>query len=173
GNPARNGLRLGDPGALPLRPGDQVRLEIELNRPAYIYVVWLEAAGTVKPIYPWLSPNRERFPEWHERPPEERPLARLTLPRTPGNLTELGHGDSGMESLLLLARDTPLPDAEGLRLPASFADLPPQPDRDRRAAAWFENGELVVNDRTRSAANFAMSEPQDDPVVRAQALLQA
>ena len=40
------GLRIDDPKALPLRAKDYVRLEVRLNRPAYVYVVHSKRAAT-------------------------------------------------------------------------------------------------------------------------------
>jgi hypothetical protein len=36
------------PHVLPFKPGDEVRVEAELKRPAYLYVVWLDTTG--KPL---------------------------------------------------------------------------------------------------------------------------
>src|SRR5205807_311615 len=40
-----NSLRVDDPRALPLRAGDYLRVEAELNRPAYLYLLYLDARG--------------------------------------------------------------------------------------------------------------------------------
>src|SRR5439155_19645794 len=55
------GVRLNHPGALPLRPGDGMRIEVQLNRPAYVYVVWLDTDGKATPLFPWDE-------EWSKRP---------------------------------------------------------------------------------------------------------
>jgi len=38
-DPSRRGLSVRDPQTLPLRANDQIRIQVELNRPAYLYVV--------------------------------------------------------------------------------------------------------------------------------------
>jgi Protein kinase domain len=51
-NPRRQNVRLTAPDVLPLKPGDRFAVEAEMNRPAYLYVVWIDADGTAAPIYP-------------------------------------------------------------------------------------------------------------------------
>jgi hypothetical protein len=74
GNPARQNLALDDPGALPLRIGDEFELVAELNRPAFVYVLWVTPDGSVPPIYPW-QPG-----DWGRRPEREEPTQRLRRP---------------------------------------------------------------------------------------------
>lgn len=161
--PGRNGLGLGDPGALPLRPGDQIRVEARLNRPAYAYLVWIDSQGAAWPVYPW-TPG-----DWAARPAQETPQERLTLPEA----TDEGwpmQGPRGMETLLLLARDAPLP--AGLRLETLLAGLPRQACQDPQAIVWFENGRPVAveSDRLRGP-NFADPRQIPDPVLQTQELL--
>ena len=47
------GVRLDQPGALPLRTGEMVQLEVKLNQPGYCYILLLDSHGTVQPLYPW------------------------------------------------------------------------------------------------------------------------
>src|SRR5262249_28581501 len=54
----KRGLRVEDPGALPVRSAEWVRLEGKLNQPAYVYLLWLDGRGEVTPLYPW---NDERI----------------------------------------------------------------------------------------------------------------
>ena len=70
----RQGVQLGDQRAVPLRTGDRVRLAVELNRPAYAYVVWLDAAGMPAPVYPWQRGD------WANLPPMLPAAAALALP---------------------------------------------------------------------------------------------
>jgi Domain of unknown function (DUF4384) len=129
--PARRGLRLHDSGALPLRPGDQIRVEARLNRPAYAYLVWIDSQGVAWPVYPW-TPG-----DWTSRPPREMPVERLALPEVADDGWPM-HGPRGMETLLLLARDKPLP--ADVRLDVLLAGLPKQLCQDPQALAWFDNG---------------------------------
>jgi hypothetical protein len=52
-NPARQGLLLDEPAAVPLRPGDQFCIEAGLDRPVYVYVLWIDPDGQVHLVYPW------------------------------------------------------------------------------------------------------------------------
>jgi hypothetical protein len=156
-------LRLHQPGALPLRAGDHLRVEAELTRPAYLYVVWLETTGKAVPKYPW------RGNDWGDRPADEAPRDRLALPEAEGQAAPLGGSPSGVESILLLAREDPLPAGEDERLAAVFAGLPPQQGRQApRLAAWFENGEAVED---RGAPHLDKASDVGDMVLRTQLLL--
>jgi len=52
GDGGKRGLKIDEPGALPLLPGDQVHLEARLNRAAYAYLLWLDGQGKVTLLYP-------------------------------------------------------------------------------------------------------------------------
>src|SRR5262249_4062150 len=41
-NDRRTGLLLHEPQARPLRPGDEIKIYAELNRPGYCYVLWFD-----------------------------------------------------------------------------------------------------------------------------------
>jgi hypothetical protein len=120
-------------GALPVRRGESVHLQVRLNRPAYTYLLWVDSQGQIDPLYPWprdfLSP-----------PVEIRPADGLDSP--PG--LDQGwpmEGPSGLETALLLARTTPLPKTTDLaRL---VGRLPPAPLRDPRelAVRGFDPGQ--------------------------------
>jgi hypothetical protein len=155
GNPRRQGLLLHQPLALPLQAEMWMEIEAEVNRPAYLYVVYLDSNGKATPLFPWLEYD------WRQRPAEER---RLRLYQK----GPLAPSPSGVESLLLLVRAERLPD--DVDLAALFAGLPRQNGLpDPRARAWFENGELVRHDRDRGPVRVGQG--QEDAVLRTQALL--
>ena len=140
GNPTHPYLRLNDHDLLPLKPGDLVAVQVNLDRPAYCYVVWIEANGTVDPVYPWI-PGK-----WEERPAEEQPVRHFRQPKGPDSWHTLEGGPAGMHTLLLLVRDTPLPRDVDLRAELEGAAPQRMPWRKPQATAWFENGELVRRD---------------------------
>ncbi|MCI0461477.1 MAG: protein kinase [Gemmataceae bacterium] len=162
GNDQRRNLRLRDFGALPLKPKDQIRIEAQVNRPAYLYVLWIDAAGKVSPVYPW-KPGR-----WEERPADERPTTELSLPEEANVGWEIDEGPAGMETLLLLVRESPWPRAVDLQ--ALVSGLPPQRRQHPQAAVWFENGAVVLNEAERGPSFFVTKEI-DDPVLQTQQLL--
>jgi serine/threonine protein kinase len=161
GNPRRQLLPLHDPAARPLKKGDEVRVVVKLNRPAYLYVLWIDTRGEVGPVYPWLEG------EW-ERPEQERVVQRLSLPEKPGDIWPIKPGPAGMETLVLLARETPLP--REVDLAKALGDLGPQPLLDEQDVAWFENGELERGDPERGPN---LKEPREgsSPVLHTQGLL--
>jgi serine/threonine protein kinase len=162
GNPRRQLLPLHDPAARPLQKGDEVRVVAELNRPAYLYVLWIDTRGEVGPVYPW------REGKWGRRPEQERPVQRLNLPENPGEIWPILPGPAGMETLVLLAREAPLPPE--VDLAQALGELGPQPLLDEMDVAWFENGALVRGDPER-APNLKEARPGSSPVLRTQGVL--
>jgi hypothetical protein len=96
----------------------------------------------------------------------------VSIPDDPEGMVRCGEGPAGMQSLLLLVRDEPLPAEREAELRSALQGLERQAAPGLRAAAWFENGELVTDERERSAApEFTKVEKGADPVLRTQALL--
>ncbi len=165
-NPHRKGLYLHQLDALPTKVGDQVQVEIKLNKQLFVYVVWINSAGQVTPCYPW-----QEF-SWDKRPAENA-AAELKLPL--GAIDdgwEMEKGIPGMETLLLLTRETPLPADGEKELRAVLVELGPQPLQDGRteAAVWFENGTVVTAETGRGPKSFDATRI-DDPLLRTQRLL--
>jgi serine/threonine protein kinase len=159
------GRRLHQAGVLPLKAGDCLRIEAELDRPAYLYVIQVLASGQAVPQYPW------RGYVWHSRPAEERPRKHWSLPSAPGTGAPLDPGPSGLEAIVLLAREEKLPAGADLALDRLFAELPrPKRLADPRLAAWFENGELVTTEPGRSIIRFDKEREVADLVSRARLL---
>jgi serine/threonine protein kinase len=103
----KQGLRIDEPGALPLLPGEKVHIEARLNQPAHAYLLWLDGQGQVSVLHPR---DDGRF---GSRPSGDLP--RETF-QSPAAMDE-GHrmtGPGGLETVLLLARRTPLPSGTDL-----------------------------------------------------------
>jgi hypothetical protein len=95
-------LALEDPNVLPLRAGDALRVEARSSQPAYFYVLNMDAEGKVWPLYPW------RHDDWDDVP-EEQPRDSFSIPAEgKGDAARLGAGPSGVESVVVLVRATPL-----------------------------------------------------------------
>ncbi|MFL5343037.1 MAG: protein kinase domain-containing protein [Gemmataceae bacterium] len=157
--PAR---RINRPENVPVKPGEWIRIEMKLNRAAYIYVIWLDTEGHATPLYPWED---ERW----DRRQAEKPQQFLSLPEQAGALAPIGGGPAGVESLLMLVRDTPLPaDAD---LKAVFTKLPAQKRADVQTSALFENGELVPKEVSRGALKLGEAAQGQDPILVTQSLL--
>ena len=110
-------------------------MQAELNRPAYVYLVWLDSQGEARPVYPWTKGR------WSDRPARQLPVARLSLPDEADKFWTMQCDHAGMETLVLLARETPLPDGVDLR--QLFAGLPTQPVEDPKALVIFDGGKAV------------------------------
>jgi serine/threonine protein kinase len=160
------GLTLGSEGALPLRAGDWMRVEAQSNRPAYLYVLYLNARGEASPLFPW------RQYDWNQRPAEEK-RTRLHLPEDPRkDAAPLEAGPSGIEAVLLLARDEPLSDAEVSRLRGLFQNKPPAAQFDPLlGAVWLGREERFGDDHERDRPNYDKSGAVADPVQRLRILV--
>ena len=157
---SRRGLSLKD--AVPLRPNDWLRIEAQLNRPAYVYLVWIDSQGRPSPVYPW-TPG-----DWTSRRSLESPIDRLSLPPEADEGWPV-RGPGGVETLLLLAREEPLP-AE-FQLGDRLSGLPRQ-RAEKRLFACFDDGRLVTEamDRQRGLGLNEQSQI-DDEVLKMQRLI--
>ena len=81
-------------------------LHVDLNRPAFAYLIWLDSQGKVMPLYPWNSKDLD-VTDVNQSPPLRRSAKLIYSPLMGGGWT-FGEQD-GMETVLLLARSTPLP----------------------------------------------------------------
>ena len=97
-DPRRQNVRLNQPGVLPLKPGDRFAVEAEISPPAYLYILWIDADGSVDPVYPW------RRGHWDDLPPEEKPVETGAPAGVVGSAVRrhvrhqgigAGHGDAG------------------------------------------------------------------------------
>jgi serine/threonine protein kinase len=160
------GLTLGDAGALPLRAGDWMRVEAQSDRPAYLYVLYLDARGEASPLFPW------RRYDWGNRPAEEK-RTQLRLPEDPlKDAARLEDGPSGIEAVLLLARDEPLGDVEVDRLRGLFQNKPPAAKFDPlRGAVWLGKDMHFGDDRDRARPNYDKAGTVADPVERVRSLV--
>jgi hypothetical protein len=103
----KHGLRIGiDPLAVPIAATAHLHLEARLNQPAYVYLIWLDGQGVATPLYPW---NNERIQVVTlGAAPEQKPLAVVHNPSKPGTGWR-PYATGGMDTVLLLARKTPMP----------------------------------------------------------------
>lgn len=169
-SPQRTGISIGDSGALPLQAGDQIRIEGELSEPAYPYLVWISSEGEVSPVYPW-SPG-----DWSSRPDQESAVKRVSLPETIDEAWPIT-GSPGMESLLMLVRNSPLP--QDVDLQSLIGQLPAQAMQKPSSVVWFVNGSPVTEDayvsqlaeNANRAPQFFNPQKVNDPVLNAQAEL--
>ncbi len=162
-DPSRRGLSLREPRIMPLRPLDKIRVEAKLNRPAYVYLIWIDSQGQASPIYPW-EPG-----EWKGLPARQSPTDHLSLPEAADEGWPI-QGPGGMETLLLLARNEPLP--PDVDLAGLLAGFPRQPMLDERMLAWFDNGRVVTTEMDHVRGLGLKEQGQiDDAVLKTQQLI--
>lgn len=147
-----------------LRPEDKVRLHVQLPRPAFPYLVWIGADGDVVPLHPWDDG------QWHAE--GQRP-ARLRLLQLPTSREEdywsPRHETCGVETVLLIARDRPWPNAA-----QALADLMQGlqvPRHDRPVVAWFRQGRPHTPGQLRSAPDPARVSQLASPLIQFQQTL--
>ena len=124
---------------MPVRTGDQVRIEARLDRPAYLYLFWISSDGKVAPLYPWKDHD------WSQRPVEERKVKDAELPEIFDEVLEMPVSPPGMETLVLLAREeTPLPRGDEDKLAQVLAGASISSPLDLDKPIWIEDGEEVA-----------------------------
>ncbi len=156
------GTLIHNPGVAPLRVGDQYRIEVKLAQPAFAYLVSIDADAKVHVIYPWIPEQGE------PRPQHEQSVSRVSSPQNRGAQGWLvTSGSPGTSTILLLARETPLPD--GVDLAQLLADAGTVPLRDAQPVVFVNDGQVVSRnddaDQGERASSFAKSEAIDDPLL--------
>src|SRR5262249_55671412 len=87
---------------LPLRVGDALRIEAKTTRPAYFYVLNMVAEGAVVPMYPW---NKS---QWNDLGDETaRTFFSIPDASAGDSAAKVGAGPSGIEAIVVLAREKP------------------------------------------------------------------
>jgi len=158
-------LRLSDPGALPVRPGDKFRIEARVEPAAYLYVIGINEDGGATALYLEHPP-----PPGTDAAALERKQTELRLPLREKSGYLIPQGNDGMMTVLLLARPDPL-DLDRDALLHLFDDLPSQRRvQNPRSAVWFENGCIVKHDDRRQRQWFEETDI-NDPVLRLQEVL--
>jgi hypothetical protein len=89
--------------ALPVRKGEQVHLEVRMKEPAYVYLLWIDGQGNLDPHYPW---DRE-FAKRRDDARVDHPVREVHSPAEV-NKGWYMEGPAGLETVILLARRTPL-----------------------------------------------------------------
>jgi hypothetical protein len=140
----KRALRVDELGALPARSQERVVVEARLNQPAYVYLLWLDGGGETSPLYPWNDVLIEH--DLAARPPERPPQAVVYSPTGgPGDKPKGWPLDAhdGLETVLLLARRTPLP--ADVDLAKVVGRLPRMPLRDggEFGVRGFDEGQPV------------------------------
>jgi hypothetical protein len=166
-DPRRRNVRLDQPGVLPLRAGDRFWIEARLNRPGYLYLLWVGADGKVAPIYPWKPGH------WEGRPADEQRLDHLDLPEKVDKAWLLPPGKPGNETLLLLVREeSPLPPKGEQTLVRTLSGPRPSTDALIKEPVWLENGREVAIGLHDRAVPTSKTRKSDDPVLVIRRLLQ-
>src|SRR5262249_25362562 len=111
---------------------EQISVDVKLSEPVHAYVLWIDGAGTVTPLYPW-NDDKIRVDSVAARPPNVPSVERV---RSPPALNKGWPADdrAGLDTILVLARRTPWP--AGLNLAERMGRVPTAP--------VSEPGEVVI-----------------------------
>jgi hypothetical protein len=93
------------PGAVPVESGGAMCLDANFSEPAFAYLIWLDSAGQIIPLYPWNNETLE-IKDIDEPPPERR-AGKLFFSPLLGKSWTFGN-QPGTETVLLLASKKPL-----------------------------------------------------------------
>lgn len=129
---AKKSFSVGAAGALPVRAEDRFDVDARYNQPAHTYLFWFDASGKVNPLYPWNIDALEVVDI--SSVPSSRSAGVVFSPMTIGKGWPIGPG-SGLETVLLLARRTPLEPT--VPLAKIVTSLPAPPLRDPGEFALF------------------------------------
>jgi serine/threonine protein kinase len=122
--------------AAPLFNGQRVQLQVTLNRPGYVYLIWIDSDGTTQPIYPWDFGHSKALWEAPLVQGSEAPVESIRCPQVAGR-GFFAAGKPGMQHVVLLARTTSLDPPDLLR--SAFSDLPASPlGEGSEAARYFD-----------------------------------
>jgi serine/threonine-protein kinase len=166
----KHGLRVDEPGALPVANGERVKLHAGLNQPAYLYLLWITSQGEVKPLYPWDPPKRG-FAGTLPPPRLESEMD------SPDKLAQGWRvkGPGGLETALLLARLTPL--GAEVNLEKEMGRLPATRLRNHREVVWLElvPGQALArrSEVLHRDLDLDQAEDIDDPVLKLMERLRA
>jgi hypothetical protein len=163
-NETRRSMNLHYSAARPLKAEDRVHVEARLDKPAYIYILWIDSAGSLLPLYPWQSGN------WNSRPSDESPIDQISLPTSAIEALPLS-AEPGMETMIMLVCQSPL--EADFELRKTLGALPQQTAQQAGSLVEFVNGQVVTELQIpgRGPKLFDPSKI-DDPVLFTQQLIQ-
>ena len=125
------------PGALPVLDGEVVHLRVTLNQPAYAYLIWVDSAGEIQPLYPWDADSSDQGWAAPLRAEGTRARQEFHVPAQDFRGFEV-EGPAGLETAVLLARRRPLGDPNILR--DLVGKLPTSPMMHPKEVVWIGRG---------------------------------
>jgi tRNA A-37 threonylcarbamoyl transferase component Bud32 len=130
GSGEKRWVNVAEPGVLPVSNGELVHLEVQLNQPAFIYLLWIESQGVVKPLYPWNPATG-----FQGGMPAVSARTHLDSPAEIDRGWEV-RSPSGLETAVLLVRRSPLP--PDVRVSSLVGTLPPAHFTSPQEIVWLE-----------------------------------
>jgi serine/threonine-protein kinase len=150
---------------LPVKNGELMRIQVSLTRPAHMYLFWIRPSGEVEALHPWPA-GAEGVPM---PPPLQDVSNKVTSPPLDMAPQKVGgwemNGRSGLETVLLLARDAPI--SETLRLEAILRSLGPAPLHERwEVIVRGQDGDHDVEPLALFRRRKVQVKEIDDPLLR-------
>ena len=125
------------PGALPVLDGEGIHLRVKLNQPAYAYLLWVDSAGEIQPLYPWDADTSNQGWAAPLRPEGARARQEFHVPAQEFRGFKVVP-PWGLETAILLARRRPLGDPNILR--DLVGKLPASPMTHPKEVVWIGRG---------------------------------
>jgi len=159
-----NPMQIETVGALPVQLGGCMNLQVLYREPACTYLVWLDSQGQAVPLYPWNN-NYIEMTDINQAPPVRRAGLIIQSPIGAGARWEFGPR-SGMETVLLLSRSTPLPD--GTSVGNLLGEVPqPVAVRDEKELVIMEvrdHAKAVTTVLSRDRSDEVAAKAADEPL---------
>ena len=157
-------LQIEAEGALPVRSSGNMNLDVQYRKPACTYLVWLDSVGKAVPLYPWNN-SKVEVADLSSPPPVRRPGQVVQSPNSIGGAWPFRPG-SGMETVLLLSRSTPLPD--GTSVGKLLGEVPqPVAVRDEKELVIMEvrdHAKAVTTVLSRDRGDEVAAKAADEPL---------
>ena len=122
---------------MPVLNGEVIHVKVRLNQPAYAYLLWVDSAGVVQPLYPWDADSSNQGWAAPLRPEGARLRQEFHVPAVELKGFALV-GPPGLETAILLARRRPLGDPNILR--DLVGRLPASPMTHPKEVVWIGRG---------------------------------
>lgn len=140
--------------ALPVQPGESIRIHATLSRPAFAYLVWIDSQANVLPLFPGAEGR------WEWCGTEIDSVSEISLPHQAKQGWVMEVDRPGMETLLLLVAEKRLSKSQLEQVQRACSNWLPQPPTKQPAIFHFHNGRLdLENSSQMRSPNLSPASP--------------
>jgi hypothetical protein len=140
--------------ALPVQPGESIRIHATLSRPAFAYLVWIDSQANVLPLFPGAEGR------WEWCSTEIDSVSEISLPHQAKQGWVMEVDRPGMETVLLLVAEKRLSKSQLEQVQRACSNWLPQPPTKQPAIFHFRNGRLdLENSAQMRSPNLSPASP--------------